>query len=344
MSMTGIERCRAVLEGRTPDRVPVVPQCFLLALECAQVRMSEVVYSARKMVEAQVLCQERFGYDGCVIDFDDASLAEACGAKLIYRAEEPAVVDESEPVVKDLRDLDHLQLPDPWRAGRLPVWLEATQLLVERLGDRALVMGRADQGPFTLAALLSGTQRFMMALLDETQAEAIQRLIDFSRQACARFARAQQEAGAHVTSIGDALAGPSLISPALFRRFAFEPEQRLAAEVQAGGIPLSIHICGNTSRIIGDMGATGARILEVDWQLDLGRARELVPASTVLMGNVNPADPLAFGTPAQVESAARDAIQATGGKGLWLSSGCALGRNTPPENLAALVAAARAMS
>jgi uroporphyrinogen decarboxylase len=110
--------------------------------------------------------------------------------------------------------------------------------------------------------------------------------------------------------------------------------------VQAAGIPLSIHICGNTDGIIGDMGGTGARLLEVDWQLDMAKARALVPRTTVLMGNVNPSDPLAFRTPEQVEIQARRVIEATGGRGLFLSSGCAMGRNTPPQNLRALVAAA----
>jgi uroporphyrinogen-III decarboxylase len=41
-----------------------------------------------------------------------------------------------------------------------------------------------------------------------------------------------------------------------------------------------------------------------------------------------------------VEAAARKVIEATGGQGLFLSSGCAMGRNTPPENMKALVAAA----
>jgi uroporphyrinogen-III decarboxylase len=126
----------------------------------------------------------------------------------------------------------------------------------------------------------------------------------------------------------------------MYREFALDPEIRLTEEVQAAGLPLSIHICGNANGIIADMGRTNAKILEVDWQLDIGLARRAVSPSTVLMGNVNPSDPLVFGTPADVEAAARHVIEATGGRGLFLSSGCAMGRNTPPENMKALVAAA----
>lgn len=180
----------------------------------------------------------------------------------------------------------------------------------------------------------------MIDLATAEDAEPIHRLIDYCRRACALFAKAQKDAGAHATSIGDAYASPNLISPAMFRRFALAPEIKLVEEVQSYGIPMSIHICGNTSKIISDMGHTGARILEVDWKLDMAEARRLVPDTTVLMGNVNPSDPLVLGTPEQVRAAARKVIEATGGRGLILSSGCAMGRDTPPENLQALVAAA----
>jgi MtaA/CmuA family methyltransferase len=338
--MTSLERCLTVLQGGVPDRVPVIPQTFMFSLETAGMRMRDVVRSAAKMAEAQQISIEKYGYDGCVIDFDDASLAEACGARVIYRDDEPAVVDESTPAVKDWRGVDSLEVPDPWRDGRLPIWLEATRLLVQRIGDHAFVMGRADQGPFTLACLLRGPQQFMMDLASLEDLEPIHRLIDYCRQACAVFARAQKDAGAHATSIGDAFASPNLLSPAMFRRFALQPEARLVEEVQAYGIPMSIHICGNTSKIIADMGSTGARILEVDWKLDMAEARRLVPATTVLMGNLNPSDPLVLGTPEQVRAAARAVIEATGGRGLILSSGCAMGRDTPPDNLRAMIASA----
>jgi MtaA/CmuA family methyltransferase len=337
--MNHLERCLAVLDGRIPDRIPVIPQTLMFAAETAGAKVGELARSAAKMVEAQVVSQARYGYDGCVIDFDDASLAEACGAKVIFRADEPAVVDESDPVVKDLDAVDALVPPDPWRAGRLPVWLDATRQLAERIGDHVWIMGRADQGPFSLACLLRGTQQFMMDLTDEAKHPQLDRLIDYCRRACAAFARAQKAAGAHATSIGDALAGPSVVSPAMFRRFALGPETRLAEEVQASGLPLSIHICGKTSRIVGDMARTGARILELDWQVDMGEARRTISPSTVLMGNLNTSD-MAFGDAGQISAAVQRILEATGGRGLFLSSGCALGRNTRPENLEAMISAA----
>ena len=338
-SMNSLERCMAVLNGETPDRLPIVPQCFMLAVETAGLKISDVNRNGRKMAQAHIISQEKYGYDGCVIDFDDATIAEAVGAKVIYREDEPAIVDEEQPVLKDLRDVYDMPIPDPASSGRLNEWLEATRTLSEAIGDHVFIMGRADQGPFSIACLLRGTTQFMMDLLTEDK-QLIDDVLEYCRKISAVFAKAQKDAGAHVTSIGDAFAGPNLISPDMYRQFALIPEQKLAKEVQDYGIPFSIHICGNTNGIIQDMRMTGAKILEVDWMLDIKEARRLVPEDTVLMGNIDPSSPLVIGTPSDVDAAVKRLIEATKGRRHIISSGCAMGRNTPPENFKAFIEAA----
>lgn len=109
--MTSLERCMAVLDGRMPDTLPVVPQSFMFAVETAGYKIGEVNRNGRKMAEAHIVSQEKYGYDGCVIDFDDATIAEAVGAKVIFRDDEPAIVDEQQPVLKDLRDVYDMPIP-----------------------------------------------------------------------------------------------------------------------------------------------------------------------------------------------------------------------------------------
>lgn len=339
-TMTSLERCMTVLNGDIPDFLPVVPQSFMFAVETAGMKIGDVNRCGRKMAEAHLISQEKYGYDGCVVDFDDATIAEAVGAKVIFREDEPATVDEEQPVLKDLRDVYDMPLPDPMKSGRICEWLEATSRLKEKIGDHVFIMGRADQGPFSIACLLRGTTQFMMDLMTE-EPSLIRDVLDYCRQVSAIFAKAQKDAGAHATSIGDAFAGPNLISPEMYRQFALDPEKMLTKEVQDYGIPFSIHICGNTNGIIRDMGTTGAKILEVDWMLDMKEARRVVPEDVVLMGNVDPSFPLVLGTPEQVDEAVKKLIEATGGRRHIISSGCAMGRNTPSENFKAFIKAAR---
>lgn len=339
-TMTSLERCMAVLNGGIPDFLPVVPQSFMFAVETAGMKISDVNKCGRKMAEAHLISLEKYGYDGCIVDFDDATIAEAVGAKVIFREDEPAIVDEEHPALKDLRDVYDWPLPDPLKSGRICEWLEATSRLYEKIGDRVFIMGRADQGPFSIACLLRGTTQFMMDLMTEDSA-LIRDVLDYCRRVSVVFAKAQKDAGAHATSIGDAFAGPNLISPDMYRDFAWEPEKLMAEEVQEYGIPFSIHICGNTNGIIRDMGTTGAKILEVDWKLDMREARSVVPENTVLMGNIDPSFPLVLGTPEQIDGAVKNLVDATNGRRHIISSGCAMGRNTPPENFKAFIKAAR---
>lgn len=338
--MTSLERVQAVLAGKMPDRLPVIPQGFMFSMRTAGYDIGQVNRSPAKMAEAHRISQEKFGYDGCVVDVDDATLAEACGAKVIFRENDVATVDEHHPVLEDLRDIDNLRLPDPMKDGRICEWLETVQRLKESIGDHVFIMGRADQGPFSLLSLLRGTQEFMMDLLDE-EPEVIHHALEWATEAHARFARAQLLAGANATSMGDAYASADLISPNMYRQFANPYEKKVVQKIDDLGLPYSIHICGDASSIVADMGSTGAQILEIDWKTDMGLARKAVPDNVVLMGNIDPSDPMCIGTPEKVKAQIKEMIEKTKGRGLIISSGCALGANTKPENMIAMVESAK---
>ena len=56
--MTGLERCRAVLDGRLPDRVPVVPQTFMFAAETAGAKIRA---SDRREDEESIAAMQKKG-------------------------------------------------------------------------------------------------------------------------------------------------------------------------------------------------------------------------------------------------------------------------------------------
>lgn len=337
--MTSLERCLTVLAGQVPDRIPVIPQAFMFSAFRSGYNIGAINKRPDLLAQSHIQCQAEFGYDGCVIDVDDATLAEACGAIVHYRDDNVASVDETVPILDDLRSIHDLKKPDPYNTARLPQWLEITQRLKQAIGDHVFIMGRADQGPFDLLCMLRGTTNLMMDLITEDE-DVILDALAWTTAVHIDFARAQLAVGAHSTSMGDAYASPDLISPDMYRKFAYGFECQVVEAVQRANQPYSIHICGDTTKIVADMGRTGAKILELDWKIDLGYARQVIPADVVLMGNMNPSDPLCFGTPEQVDEIAKQIIQGTKGQGLILSSGCAMGMNTKPENLKAMVQAA----
>jgi uroporphyrinogen decarboxylase len=126
------------------------------------------------------------------------------------------------------------------------------------------------------------------------------------------------------------------------RRACQPARRRLAGEAHALGLPYALHICGDTTRILGGMLATGADALELDYKTDVVTARDALRGRAVFIGNIDPSGVLALGTPALVEARTRELLEVFAGvPGFILNAGCAIPAETPPANLRALIAAAR---
>jgi MtaA/CmuA family methyltransferase len=149
--------------------------------------------------------------------------------------------------------------------------------------------------------------------------------------------------GADMVSNGDSPAGPDLISPAMYAEFARPYETRLVDEAHRIGRPYALHICGNTTRILDGMLATGADALELDYKTDVRAARDAMSGRSAFIGNIDPSSVLALGTTALVEARTRELLEVFAGvPGFILNAGCAIPAETPPANLRAMLAAARA--
>jgi len=112
-------------------------------------------------------------------------------------------------------------------------------------------------------------------------------------------------------------------------------------ELKARGIILHNHICGDTGPIMADFIATGAQVLEVDHKTDPRVIKETARGRACLLGNID-TNLLAFGKPDDVDAACRELIELwKPDSGFILGPGCALGARTPPENIHALVEAAK---
>jgi uroporphyrinogen decarboxylase len=128
----------------------------------------------------------------------------------------------------------------------------------------------------------------------------------------------------------------------MYGEFAQPYEKRLADEAHVHGRPYVLHICGNTTRILEPMLATGADALELDYKTDVRAARDVLRGRAVFIGNIDPSGVLALGTPALVEARTRELLEVFAGvPGFILNAGCAIPAETPPENLKAMLAAAR---
>ena len=338
--MTSLQRIQAVLGGGLPDRVPVCLHNFLLAAREAQLPLEACLTQPAAAARAQLDALERYGHDCLLVDLDTTMLAEAMGARRDATPGAPGHI--AAPAIRSLAEVDKLRPVDPARDGRIPVVLETVRLLARAVGDTVAIRGNADQCAFSLAGLLRGMEEFLVDLLTEPEHPGLCQLLEVAYQSHRAVHRALRAAGAHFTSLGDSPAGPDMVSPAVFRRYARPYEERLVRELAADGTFTVIHICGDTSAILEQLAEYPPCGFELDYKTDAGRAKATAGRGHVLFGNVDPSGVLARGTPAQVRAATGALIQhwKPGGR-FVLNAGCALPANTPAANVRAFLAAAR---
>jgi len=323
-----------------PDRVPIALHNFQMAVQRSGRSFSEVLKNAELLAESMIREWREFQHDMIMLEIGTACSAEAMGVGVIYGADRSPIAHE--PAISSLGDLDRLVIPPIESRPSWKVTLDAVRMIRRELGDQVAICGRCDQGPFSLASMLRGMERFMMDIAEEVHNEALSRLMSICDEVVYQYARAMKDAGADTGSIGESFAGPSLLRPDDYRRLAWPHEKRLIERIQRElDFPFHLHICGPADPIIEDMMNTGASVLEVDQAADFARAKQIVRGRSVLLGNVEPAR-LIFAAPEEVRKLTRKAIVEAGeGGGLILAPGCALAGPTPARNIHALMDAAR---
>jgi uroporphyrinogen decarboxylase len=335
-TMTAVERVETVLRGGIPDRVPVDLHNFLMTAQASGLPFPEYLQNGEAMAEGQLKAWREFGHDVLVLENGTAALAEACGVGVEYLDNSAPVARR--PAIQSLDEVDKLVVPDPYQAHPLKENLKATRLVVQAVGQAGFVMGRADQGPFSLASMLLGIEKFLLALSNRANGPRLHHLLAFCEEVVFRYAVAQMEQGAHITSIGESLSGPDVCSPRTYREYEWGYARHLTERLKAANIRLAYHICGNATRIVDDMVSTGAAVLELDYKCDLPAIKAATQGRATILGVIDPSEVLARGELEAVAAKVREelAVLAPGG-GLILGPGCALPPKTPPANIHALM-------
>lgn len=339
--MSRIERVKTVLAGGIPDRIPVILHNFLVAAREAGVTMAQFRSSADVMAKVFIDACIKYDTDGILVDVDTALLASACGADVLYPENIAAVTVDKQPRCIE-QIIDDLASVDLRRSDRIQIYLEAIhKLSIWCNANDVFLRANADQGPFSLGCLLVGMNDFLISLVDEDEEENLMNLMEQTSRIALQMHHLCYEAGGHCTSYGNSSEGCSVVSPAVFRQFAKPFEIRLNKALKEAGIPTICHICGWTDPLLADFAETGCPAYEFDGRTDIHKAKEIGFGHYIVSGNV---DPVLFtsGTPEQITAASRELLDLYRGQGgLLLGAGCALGPNTPSENIHAIVNAAK---
>ncbi|MBT3244624.1 MAG: hypothetical protein HN352_15860 [Bacteroidetes bacterium] len=337
--MTGKERISAALTGEPTDKIPVMLHNFMPVAKEAGLTMKQYRENPRAIADAFIRSVETYEYDGVLVDIDTVTLAGACGVDVDFPENDPARSHKGN--LESYEQLPDMKIPDLSKYRYAVNWLEATRLLKEYFGDEIYVRGNCDQAPFSLASMIRGTENWMLDFYMSEESK-IHELLDYCTEVSIQFIRLMAQTGCDMVSNGDSPAGPEMIPPDLYAKWALPFEKKVIQAAHDEKLPYVLHICGNTEAILPLMIESGADGLELDYKTDAKKAFDLMKDQCAFFGNVDPSGILALGTVEQVRQATEEVINVFSGTNRFvLNTGCALPPDTPEENIRAFVKTAR---
>lgn len=329
--MNSRQRILATLEGKTPDRVAYMPITMMLAADVIGVPYGEYVQDYRVLAKGQLATAAEFGFDHVSVISDPAREAYDLGAAVHFPDDAPPAFDESDSLLADKDGLTTLEPLNPLKEdSRCLDRVMAVQTLAEAVKGEKFVEGWVE-GPCAEGADLRGINHLMTDFFDDP--DFVHRLFLYVTDNALRFAEAQIRAGADIIGVGDAAA--SLVGPAIYRDFVLAYEKRLVDGIHKMGGRVRLHICGNTSRSLAEIGTLGCDFVDLDSPVSVVAAREAMGENQVLAGNLDPVKTLRNATPDAVFAAVAE-CHAQAGPRFIVAAGCEIPRDTPWENINAM--------
>jgi len=321
-----------------PDRVPVLPNTRSFSPKYAGLKYNECLKNPAKYNEAEVKLFTELDYDAVWGIASNGVLEELLGAKIkVFEDAAPVV----EPMIKEPKDLLNLKVPaNISESPNVELLCRATSQLKEMVGPDVMVIGSGPAAIFRTACLLRGITNFYMDIVLNEQ--FVMDLQEFCFQPSLDFAKAVFSAGADAIFMGNSVANSGCISRKHYEKFVHPFNKRFFAALKELNLgPVVYHTCGNWDDRWDLVADEGPEIVLIG-DGDLAEIKEKWGDRFCIMGNVHSVNTMLRGSLEDVEKEAVDCTEKAWSKGGFiLSNDCTLSRDTPVENVKALVEVAK---
>jgi len=327
---TGKDHIAAVFgKGRT-NRIPVrAMQGFRPILRLAGVTGKEVLTQPDKYVKAMVTAWEVAPSDALVILVGDPALfAEIAGLSF----GEVKSLGLGRSLLQDKSTLKRIELREARHYERLSYYREICEQASSALPD--VVLDTFAISPWSTAMMMRGMENLIYDTADDP--DFVHELLRFTTELAKMIGDALLETDAGIITIGDPSAGCSVISPAMFRRWAKPCLQETIHHLKRQSkTPIFLHICGYTDPIMEDLVSLGIDGLSIDAPSSLKKLVDISQKRIVIEGNF-PGELYIEGTREQIEEKVRESVEIAAepsGYRYILCSGCQVPDNAPLENV-----------
>ena len=280
------------------------------------------------LVESNIRAMEYFDTDMVSLISDPYRETSAFGARIEYIPEGvPRCLDH---IVKTIDDAKRLQIPDVHKCERTSDRIRGAEYFQKLLKGTVPVSGWIE-GPLAEACDLSGVNEMLVNLM--TDPDFSNFLMDKCMITARNFAKAQIEAGCDLIGMGDAIC--SQIDKESYDLFVRQRHCELIAFIHECGASVKLHICGDTTHLLESFRNLNADIIDLDWQVDLDKGREILGNNIVIGGNINPVL-VQDKSEEEVYSMSRILVNKFRDQKYLLAAGCEITVLTPHQNLMAM--------
>lgn len=346
-TMTPLERVVAALTFQKPDRVPVAlyfQSAIQHDLKRHDYTWEEVLTHPRKYFNIVERQHTYWGADNFFLPCDFRVEGEAFGSKVTYKlkaGEGYRIGVITDWAIKSPGDLKYLSVPDPTKAGRMPVILETIRMLSKK-HPTVPIVGFVNGPPDTVTDMVDGHYHRLFTSMAGNP-DFVHKCLQLATDCSIAFAKAMIEAGASAIATVEGGMVDEVISPAQYEEFVAPYHAQIC---EAIGVPYVFHQCENATPFFDAIfNIVKPACIAFHDSVDLKWAKEKYGSKVALAGNVGVSKngtPMLDGTPEDVMEAARKCIEiAKEGSGFLLSGGCEIHHMIPEENIHALVAAAK---
>ncbi|MFW5823131.1 MAG: uroporphyrinogen decarboxylase family protein [Tangfeifania sp.] len=314
--------------GALPGKVLFRPILMQFAAEYIGKNYGQFASDFNVLAEANLKCMDDFDLDMLGLISDPYRETSAFGAPVEFIPN--GVPRCKKLIVQTLEDVVNLKNPDVYKEDRTLDRIKAGEMLSKKTQGNIPVIGWIE-GPLAEACDLAGVENMMMQLMVDP--DFSNRLMDKCMVTAKDFAKAQIEAGCEIIGMGDAVC--SQIDTETYNLFVKHRHKELICYIHELGAKIKLHICGDTSHLLPSYKDLNLDILDLDWQVDICQAREILGESVILAGNINPVL-VQNNTRDEIFRMSRQLVEKFKNERFILSAGCEITALTPPENLSAM--------
>ena len=232
-------------------------------------------------------------------------------------------------------------LTDPWKKDA-----SAYEKVRKRLGDGGIT---AAGTAVPLAWWLYSRRRLDTSVLDfYDRLPLVERAMQIYEEWALEFLKATCERiHPDLIMFSGSVASMSVVSPDLYRRYAFPFLRRASELARSRGVYTGVHMCGKSKDALSMIAEAGIDLIEPleavpGGDINLPEVKSQFGNTMCLKGNINTFQTLVRGTPEKIEAEVKQCIEdASAGGGFILSTGDQVAVDTPEENLVSLQESAK---